>query len=77
VAALLLLGDLHVASKENGEAREAYEKVIELAPGNPLGYLRLANLARSEGKTAQAGQYSDRARQVAQGLAVPTENASE
>jgi tetratricopeptide (TPR) repeat protein len=77
VDALLLLGDLHVAGKENGEARAAFERVIELVPGNPLGYLRLASLARSEGKAAQAGQYADRARQVSQGLALPAEDAGE
>lgn len=77
VDALLLLGDLQVAAAQNSEARAAYEEVIELAPGNPLGYLRLADLARTEGKTAQAGQYSDRAREVVQGLAVPTESAEE
>lgn len=77
VPALLLLGDLKVASEQNAEARAAYEKVLELAPGSPLGYLRLADLARTEGKTTQAGQYSDRARQVAEGLTVPPENVVE
>jgi len=47
----LLLGDLFTKNKQFDEALQAYQKVQELAPDNPQGYILSARLLNSLGKT--------------------------
>ena len=42
--AMMTLGNSYLYQKKYSQARQAYETLIEKAPGNPAGYFRLSNL---------------------------------
>ena len=58
------LGDLYVQSRKSDEAKRQYQRVVDLYPGLPVGYLRLGNLAAAEGAPQEAASHYE------QGLAV-------
>lgn len=47
------LGDLYLLQKKGDEAKAHYEKIIEQAPENPLGYLRLSRMHALQGDRAK------------------------
>ena len=56
----LLLGDLLTNNKQYEEALQAYQKVQELAPGNPQGYIQSARILSHLGKLDETiTQYED------------------
>jgi chemotaxis protein methyltransferase WspC len=56
-----LLGTLHVALGDFGEAREAFSKVVYLQPDHEEALLQLAMIYAREGNRLQAARYRRRA----------------
>ena len=63
----LALGDLHLQQRRYDQAREAYEQVVAIAPGLPVGHIRLGRLANSLGDREAAQAHAEAARRAVLG----------
>jgi putative PEP-CTERM system TPR-repeat lipoprotein len=52
-----VLGRIYMAAGRNEDAREAFNKVLKRAPGDPFANMNLAQLAMGAGDTGQARKY--------------------
>lgn len=57
------LGDVYVVKGDDKEARAAFQKMIELEPDNPKGYVKMALLSRKNNQTQEAARYLETALQ--------------
>jgi tetratricopeptide (TPR) repeat protein len=57
------LGDVYVIKGDDKEARNAFQKMIDLDPKNPQGYVKMAMLSRKNKQPAEAARYLDTALQ--------------
>ena len=55
------LGDVYLRQGEDQEARKAYQKIIDLEPQNPQGYIKMALLSRKNKQSEAAAQYLETA----------------
>jgi tetratricopeptide (TPR) repeat protein len=55
------LGDVYVLKGDDKEARNAYQKMIDLAPKNPQGYVKMAWLSRKNKQPGEAARYLETA----------------
>jgi tetratricopeptide (TPR) repeat protein len=51
------LGDVYLAKKDYGKARDTFQKIIDLQPKAPLGYYEMGQLNRAQGQPEQAVKY--------------------
>jgi tetratricopeptide (TPR) repeat protein len=51
------LGDVYLRQGKDQEARKAYQKMIDLEPQNPQGYIKMALLSRKNKQSEAAAQY--------------------
>jgi tetratricopeptide (TPR) repeat protein len=51
------LGDVYVRKGDDKEARAAFQKMIDLEPKNPQGYIKMAMLARKNKQPEEAARY--------------------
>jgi tetratricopeptide (TPR) repeat protein len=51
------LGDVYILKGDDKEARAAFQKMIDLEPKNPQGYIKMAILSRKEKKPEEAARY--------------------
>jgi tetratricopeptide (TPR) repeat protein len=57
------LGDVYAIKGDDKEARKAFQKMIELEPKNPKGYVKMAWLSRKNKQSGEAARYLDMALQ--------------
>lgn len=61
---LTALGDLYLDQSNYLAAEQQYEQLVALAPGNPVGYVRLGNLANERGDRTAAQNFAALAHQI-------------
>jgi tetratricopeptide (TPR) repeat protein len=69
--ALLVLGQVKLEQRKYEEAREAFQSIVSLAPGLPVGYIQLGRLANKLGDRDAAAELARAAREAALG-SLPT-----
>jgi tetratricopeptide (TPR) repeat protein len=57
------LGDVYVIKGDDKEARKAFQKMIDLDPKDPKGYIKMAWLSRKNKQPGEAARYLDMALQ--------------
>ena len=57
------LGDVYVLKGDDKNARAAYQKMIDLEPKNPQGYIKMAALSRKDKQPDEAARYLNTALQ--------------
>jgi tetratricopeptide (TPR) repeat protein len=57
------LGDVYAIKGDDKEARKAFQKMIDLEPKNPKGYVKMAWLSRKDKQPAEAARYLEMALQ--------------
>jgi tetratricopeptide (TPR) repeat protein len=57
------LGDVYVLKGDDKEARKAFQKMIDLEPKNPRGYIKMAWLSRKNKQPGEAARYLEAALQ--------------
>jgi predicted Zn-dependent protease len=67
----LVLGQVKLEQRKYEEAREAFQSIVSLAPGLPVGYIQLGRLANKLGDRDAAAELARAAREAALG-SLPT-----
>ncbi|MDP1761202.1 MAG: tetratricopeptide repeat protein, partial [Deltaproteobacteria bacterium] len=62
---LVTLGEIYALKGDDAQARDTFQKIIDLEPKNPQGYFQMARLGLKTKKTDEALKYANKALQEA------------